>query len=869
MRTSTAWRNRLLAQIGATPLTVLHGPGGSGKTTLLRAWADLQREAGRPVLWVTLTPDVTSAQDAWEAVVEAAACAGAPDDVIAALRRPTSRGRRLSSTHALARALPGVTVVLDRCEYLTDRPAVFWQTLTLVASLHHDNQIVVASRWIAPDVVTGLLLDPGTHVIDPVTLTALPDEVTEIITSAGLSATPALLEASLAHAGGDLRTLGAAVLHLTAYRPSSGTDTSTENTIEIDWAELRVAQAQRDLDQLDLTDLVRRTAWLPHLDTTTVSLVTGDSPASVEHDLGLLEHQGLCHRDRTAHAAPVLRWSEHAHACAAHRSGLSGVDVDPEVADAVINQMVAIDAPGAALEAAVRARRLDRASSLYRRLAISRPSELTPGFDAALREVPTRQLLGHPLLSVARGVALMDNPATRSAAQQFLEPIAHRDSSALNGDSAEDRLIDLTVQSVILGSLGRRDASVAAATDAAALLHSPGFAAASCPLADVLACQLSRTLVEAGETEAGQHLISQALAAARPENAPLCAVHGRAYYAIDGRMPEALAMHAQAAADDALPPNEAGSIWGPRTESMARVGQALIKIDDFDVAGASAHLRGDTEDFDPTDHWVQFLRAAFSLANGSFSAMAPVLTAELEARPVVPSFATAHFTTFLALAWLATGQVTRAHSVLALGGAETGIQTPALLVSEMLTSGPAAALDLAPHLDALPGHTVRSRAALETLTAAVALRIGNQQTARDRLLRSVALHANHGVRAHLTMMDRVDLQAVIDLGRSLALPTVDAFLEGSETLFIGSTARPLMPVLLTERETAVLFALVHEPSRRAIAQRLHVSENTVKSQLRSLYRKLDVTDRASAIIRAVDLALLPGGVQPAPGADAR
>jgi DNA-binding NarL/FixJ family response regulator len=56
---------------------------------------------------------------------------------------------------------------------------------------------------------------------------------------------------------------------------------------------------------------------------------------------------------------------------------------------------------------------------------------------------------------------------------------------------------------------------------------------------------------------------------------------------------------------------------------------------------------------------------------------------------------------------------------------------------------------------------------------------------------------------------------------------------------------------LTQRESEVLALLVAGLSNRAIAVRLVVSDHTVKSHLRALYRKLDVAERGAAIAVAL------------------
>jgi LuxR family maltose regulon positive regulatory protein len=62
---------------------------------------------------------------------------------------------------------------------------------------------------------------------------------------------------------------------------------------------------------------------------------------------------------------------------------------------------------------------------------------------------------------------------------------------------------------------------------------------------------------------------------------------------------------------------------------------------------------------------------------------------------------------------------------------------------------------------------------------------------------------------------------------------------------------------LTAAERRVLEQLPTHLTEEMIAQQLFVSLNTVKTHLRSLYRKLEVRSRAAAVERARSLGLLP------------
>jgi two-component system NarL family response regulator len=61
---------------------------------------------------------------------------------------------------------------------------------------------------------------------------------------------------------------------------------------------------------------------------------------------------------------------------------------------------------------------------------------------------------------------------------------------------------------------------------------------------------------------------------------------------------------------------------------------------------------------------------------------------------------------------------------------------------------------------------------------------------------------------------------------------------------------------LTEREAQILKLLAEGKSNRAIASSLSISESTVKSHLKTLFVKLDVTSRAEAIALAAKRGLV-------------
>jgi LuxR family maltose regulon positive regulatory protein len=62
---------------------------------------------------------------------------------------------------------------------------------------------------------------------------------------------------------------------------------------------------------------------------------------------------------------------------------------------------------------------------------------------------------------------------------------------------------------------------------------------------------------------------------------------------------------------------------------------------------------------------------------------------------------------------------------------------------------------------------------------------------------------------------------------------------------------------LTDRELEILRLVAQPMSSREVAETLHLSPNTVKTHLSSIYRKLAAPTRNQAVRRARTLGILP------------
>lgn len=88
---------------------------------------------------------------------------------------------------------------------------------------------------------------------------------------------------------------------------------------------------------------------------------------------------------------------------------------------------------------------------------------------------------------------------------------------------------------------------------------------------------------------------------------------------------------------------------------------------------------------------------------------------------------------------------------------------------------------------------------------------------------------------HFQLDDTLTRKVIMRLGATLKRP------------------RPHPSEPLTDRETQILRLVVEGKGNKAIATRLELSEGTIKSHLRNIYRKLKVQTRAEAAAQAVQL----------------
>jgi len=93
-------------------------------------------------------------------------------------------------------------------------------------------------------------------------------------------------------------------------------------------------------------------------------------------------------------------------------------------------------------------------------------------------------------------------------------------------------------------------------------------------------------------------------------------------------------------------------------------------------------------------------------------------------------------------------------------------------------------------------------------------------------------------------------------GQSLISPTMAAKLLAEFKAIAGSDGQPARAPKLTDRELEVLNLVARGLNNREIADKLYISENTVKNHVRNMLEKLQLHSRIEAVMYAVRRRLL-------------
>lgn len=828
-------RAGLVSRLGSSPLTVIRAPGGSGKTVLMAQWA--ARQEGRGA-WITVEPDSGTRLAFWGAAMDALDGAG---DLPVPTDDPSDpdvlRGALLRAFRSLGEP---VVLVVDDAHELTD--ALVVDDLLAVLRGCRNVTVLVGTRTRSELEAPREALTLDRTVLEPEELVLTAAEVEAIVGSDGsrFGTTEELLEAS----GGSPLLLRAI---LAGSTPGAGAGASGRTL---------VADYLRGLFRThpELEAFASATSIPDDLDDETAQHLSGVDGDRVSELLEWLETEGLVMRRDAGVVAryryhplvrEVLRDELRRHHPERFRRASLVASADAEARRHFLP----------ALRHAVDAEDYTRASDicLHGGFTLLR----SRGAAAILQQVPLRYVARLPFIAVVLGLAA-NARGERLRALELLTLALGASRAWRRSQRVAERAGLALVESVVLRITGRAADSVAAARRMLTLLEEAPPAELE-EIADQLGSyryQAALSLFRAGRVAEARlaaervGISADALAAGTTEGLAAASIAALADAARGEIVAAGDTLHRIDAA--AFPVDAIDGYPG----ALAHLARAIVELERGDDVAAARTLDafGDRPNL---EHGMLFTvaRAFLALWRGE-----PEVGLRLLERREGADLPRARMTTedrqIAAAARLllhaALGQIGPAHAALRVLDRADPLATVLQAVLLLLEGHPSTALE---RLNGLTVAGPRLQAAAELLTASAAQQHGDAELARAALRRFLATSEVHGLTTTLLVLAE---------GHRPALWRLAAERDGTATELLDrlrAVPAPLrsgvVRVQLTRREADVLEHLRSTASFADIAAELSVSANTVKSQVRTLYRKLGVSNRDEAL-RAANLQGLFG-----------
>lgn len=503
----------------------------------------------------------------------------------------------------------------------------------------------------------------------------------------------------------------------------------------------------------------------------------------------------------------------------------------------------------AALAAAVADASIVRASEIVRDgwfdlLRANNKPRLREVFD----RVPPEVLREAPLLATFAGLLYYGTPYRRAKGLRLLVTATR---AAADGDrtlAPVDRALILTSASVAYRLLGRPVLGVKPARSAVRILREmPDEDLRAVHALPRVYSHLGTTLYFGGQVDEALSVFEYGLAEVPRSGYP----HGfmnlamlAGIHALQGDLPESETYLAAARGPGWL---EASRSTYPGT--FYRIAEAVVALERLDAAAARSHLSAMEHDRSTIEHWIPI-------------ATTEALTDLVSGRPGeglagIDSFAASRQGEGRSAAARSSLAPTRALLQVAMQSADAALVTLqrdaapgaarniALARTELALGHQGAALQ---YLRRIAGVRISSRLKAEAtaIELAALLRVADTSSARPLVVHLGAILETTRQRFALALIPAGDYRRV----------TAALAEEGYAHLLDGFPGTSLIPdqrseEILSPRELAVLQALMTTSSAATIAAELVVSVNTVKTQMRSIYRKLGVSTRDEAIAVAL------------------
>lgn len=834
-------RPRLLDRLDArAPLTILRGPVGFGKTTLAAQWVTARRRPQELVAWLRVR-EGSDADTFWTDALQVVEDAGLP---VPAAGDPLPRLER-----ALVTSPVPVVLVVDGLEGAA--PADLERRLLDLLRHAPPLHLVVCLRGLR-QLAPHRYLDLETTEIDARDLRFTEEEVADFLALAGVDTAPGAAARVVEESGGWPESVRAVVLRL---REAPATEAELSGVVRALAAEHVHERLLTDGASADLVEFALVTSMAEEFTAELAETLTED-PATRAH-LNRLDPEGLL-TAAMREGQTVYRWPRSARLVMRDELGRRWPERLPELHSRLARWYFSEGVIGSALGHAVDAEDWPLAVEIieasWGTLIFRHDDELW----RAITTLPPELLQSSPRALAARDTQLpipddlFMSIATLPGTEEELAELGRGQNAEEVLETCFGVLVALRHRGAIPRARAYGDNALTVVR-AARAVH-PEITS----LYPVLHLQVGLTHLLGGDVDAAVPPLRHAFE--RGGDNPLGYIEGDAA----GKLALAHAFAGDLAQADSWVERHRGNIhsghtwFEPHIAIGGVVARLLVALDRLDLAAATA-AHDELAAMTHRDEFWAFAvhgRAKFALTAGTSAEALDVLDRARAAyagwhKPGSvsrPLLAAAEANLLLAL-----GRANLAQAVLADADATHPLLRLPHARLALVAGQTDRVLQLSQDSQWERAASARHRLEMLVMRAVAAGRTGDGELAATVLRTALEVSRSSGILRPFTTVPRAELLALADDTPAVRDLLGEPPLAGLDDIFPAHVEL----IELSEREERVLEQLATDLTIPEIANAAVLSYNTVRTQQRSLYKKLGTSDRAEAVARARELGLLP------------
>ncbi len=466
--------------------------------------------------------------------------------------------------------------------------------------------------------------------------------------------------------------------------------------------------------------------------------------------------------------------------------------------------------------------------------------------------VPRGELVRHPFLGGLVAAVLHARPETRAKGIEYFAIVTGALLLRYASAAPADRLALRALESIALRMSGHGEAAARAARSALKHLDASLGRTPLEGMVWLLTRQMAISLFMVGDVDDAMSTMERAWAADRDDVAGRMGADTRLalFHVVCGDVDFAESRTEMLPSDPAL--TAAIGIYGAASGVLAR---ALTSLERGDLDACEARLRWLDAEMETNEMWPMHAVAESLLRvqRGAADTVDGYLEALLSpgARCPTTTLWRARLTAIRALAALSSGRADEVHRLLNRPGVLDPLGLHVSAAAKMAEGRYGEVLEELGRRSVGAPTTARTGATHSLLAAVCAARTGAADVARHDLERWAAVATRTGSRSWWLLLTADDRELV----RSLAPEPLAAWVDDLSDIPVVVRGG-LDGARLSEREIIVLEAIAESGRVVSAARDLFVSPNTVKTQLRSIYRKLGVDNRLDALAEASRRGLL-------------